>query len=179
MAFNDLIPYRQSSEQNLHVFANSRRLTKKSSNVSPVCCTRLRKLRRSTDSFTWPSTYCWIAVMVSSTHSLCARVRPRLSTMVTVSRSCKTKGKGLYLLVSCFPVEARQAKVSVPLGPPCFEVGAPVHLQVEFWQVPLPKRERHSTGSGHSSDWKENCSQRHVKTQSHKKVMCKNSHVIQ
>ena len=93
--------------------------------------------------------------------------------------SCKTKGKGLYLLVSCFPVEARQAEVSVPLGPPCFEVGAPVHLQVEFWQVPLPKREQHSSGSGHSSDWKENCSQRHVKTQSHKKVMCQNSHVIQ
>ena len=68
--------------------------------------------------------------------------------------SCKTKGKGLYLLVSCFPVEARQAEVGVPLGPPCFEVGAPVHLQVEFQQVPLPKRERHSTCSGHSSDWK-------------------------
>ena len=53
------------SEQKLQVLASSRKDTRKSSNVSPSCWTRLRKLRRSTDSLIWPCTYRSMAAMIS------------------------------------------------------------------------------------------------------------------
>lgn len=73
------------SEQKLHVFVSSLRATKKSSKLSPVCCLRLLKLRRSTDSLTWPSMWRLIARMIASTSFLCSSDRPRLLTIARVS----------------------------------------------------------------------------------------------
>ena len=75
-----------SSLQKLQVLASSRKDTRKSSNVSPSCWTRLRKLRRSTDSLICPCTYLSMAAMISVAFSRCSAVSPRLSTIVTVSR---------------------------------------------------------------------------------------------
>ena len=74
-----------SEEQKLHVFASSRKLTKKSSKASPCCCFRWRKRRRSTDSLIWPSTYWLIAFTMCVTLPRWSSDRPRFSTIVTVS----------------------------------------------------------------------------------------------
>ena len=73
------------SVQKLHVFVSSLRTTKKSSKLSPVCCLRLLKLRRSTDSLVWPSMWRLIARMIVSTLFLCSSDRPRLLTIARVS----------------------------------------------------------------------------------------------
>jgi hypothetical protein len=76
----------QASSQKLQVFASSRRETRKSSKVSPSCCVRDLKARLSTDSLICPLTYASMAVTISLTLFRCSSVRPKLSTMVSVSR---------------------------------------------------------------------------------------------
>ena len=85
------------SEQKLQVLASSRRDTRKSSNVSPSCWTRLRKLRRSTDSLICPCTYRSMAAMISVVFCSCSVVRPRLTTIVTVSREKQSVRAWTYL----------------------------------------------------------------------------------
>ena len=75
----------QASSQKLHVFASSRRDTRKSSKVSPSCCIRDRKARLSTDSLICPLTYASIAVTISLILFRWSSVRPKLSTIVRVS----------------------------------------------------------------------------------------------
>ena len=75
-----------ASEQNLYVFASSRTATRKSSKGSPSCCVRRRKFRRSTDSSMWPSMYCCMALTISFAFPLWVSVRPRFSTIVSISR---------------------------------------------------------------------------------------------
>ena len=86
MIWSRMFFWMQSAEQKLQVLASSRRDTKKSSNDSPGCCTRRRKFLRSTDSLIWPSTYRCMASTMEVTLPLCSTVRPRLSTMVSVSQ---------------------------------------------------------------------------------------------
>ena len=71
--------------QKLHIFVISLRATKKSSKLSPGCCVRLRRLRRSTDSLIWPSMCHLIACIMVSTLFLCSSDSPRLLTMAMVS----------------------------------------------------------------------------------------------
>ena len=73
------------SKQKLHVLVSSLRATRKSSKLSPVCCLRLLRLRRSTDSLIWPSMWHFIARMIVSTSCLCSTDRPRLLTIARVS----------------------------------------------------------------------------------------------
>ena len=75
-----------SSEQKWQVLASSLRDMRKSSNDSPCCYVRCLKFLRSTDSLIWPSTYCCMASTMVLTLPLCSVVRPRLSTIVSVSR---------------------------------------------------------------------------------------------
>ena len=64
--------------QKLHVFVISLRATKKSSKLSPGCCVRPRRLRRSMNLLIGPSMWCLIACIMVSTLFLCSSDNSRL-----------------------------------------------------------------------------------------------------
>ena len=74
-----------ASEQKLHVSDSSRRDTRKLSNVSPGCCKGCQKFLHSTDLFMCPSKYRCSASNIDNTFPPLSSVRPRLSTIISVS----------------------------------------------------------------------------------------------
>ena len=121
-----------ASEQKLQVLASSRRDTRKSSNVSPSCWTRLRNLRRSTDSLICPCMYRSMAAMISVVFRSCSVVRPRLSTIVTVSREKHSVRAWTCLAFDWLSSPDRLKYASHNLRFPRFEVRAAIYVQIEL-----------------------------------------------
>ena len=121
-----MLRYWQLSVQKLHVCANSRRATKKSSNGSPCCCTRFLKFLRST---------CFIDLTLHIPFNSC------YDTVDFASFIAESEvvhyGDGLAGEAECecldlcivgFFREAGLAVVGPPLSLPRFKVGPSVHL---------------------------------------------------
>ena len=76
----------QASLQKLQVFTSSLKETRKSSKDSPGCCVLRWKFHHSTDSLMCPVTYFLMALITEATLPRSSVLRPRLLTMVIVSR---------------------------------------------------------------------------------------------
>ena len=119
-----------SSVQNLHVLASSQRVTRKLSNDSPGCWAYQRKFQHSTDSIICPSTYHCMALTISWILPLWVSVRPRFSTIVSVSRE-----KHSVRALACFACVCLSSLDKLRCASHC--VFLALNLLVEFWHVSL------------------------------------------